>query len=136
MRFYFLAGPTLVEVSKQYPQVVGLPAMVPYLGFGFQQCRWGYRDIHDIVEVVANYRRAGIPLETMYTDIDYMDRRKSHGSYNVIDIKLTVSRPRRQRSRPVPSRHAAPACFLPARPRPEVHPSGRPRPRSRLPSPF
>lgn len=74
--FYFMAGPTPIELAKQYAEVAGLPTMQSYWSFGFHNCRYGYQDTYEVAEVVYNYSSAGIPLETMWTDIDYMDRRR------------------------------------------------------------
>ncbi|KAF4978132.1 hypothetical protein FZEAL_5430 [Fusarium zealandicum] len=74
--FYFVAGPSPREVAKQYAEITKLPLMVPYWGLGYHQCRYGYRDVYEVAAVVANYSVNNIPLETMWTDIDYMDRRR------------------------------------------------------------
>lgn len=63
---YFVSGPTPVEAAQQYSEVVGKSAMMPYWGFGFHQCRYGMRDVYEVAEVVANYSKANIPLETMW----------------------------------------------------------------------
>ncbi|KAF9043930.1 alpha-glucosidase [Panaeolus papilionaceus] len=76
--FYFLAGSTSdpTELARQYAQVAGLPTEQPYWSFGFHQCRFGYYDYVDVAGVISKYAAANIPLETMWTDIDYMDRRR------------------------------------------------------------
>lgn len=74
--FYFVAGPKPLDVARQYAEIAGLPVMQPYWGLGFHQCRYGYQDVYNVAEVVYNYSVAEIPLETMWTDIDYMDLRK------------------------------------------------------------
>jgi alpha-glucosidase len=69
---YFYAGPTQPEVTNQHLTITGLPALQQYWGFGFHQCRWGYENWTVVESVVDNYAKFGIPLETIWTDIDYM----------------------------------------------------------------
>lgn len=65
--FYFLAGPGPYDVAREYSEISQKPAMMPYWGFGFHQCRFGYGSVEEVAAVVANYSKANIPLETMWT---------------------------------------------------------------------
>jgi len=71
--FYIFTGGTPEDAVNQYTKLVGKPYMPPYWALGFHQCRYGYRTVETIEQVVENYTIADIPLETIWTDIDYMD---------------------------------------------------------------
>ncbi|OKL62330.1 putative alpha/beta-glucosidase agdC [Talaromyces atroroseus] len=75
--FYFLSGPAPADVARQYAGVVGTPTQQSYWTYGFHQCKYGYRDVMWVADVVYNYSQASIPLETMWTDIDYMNLRRT-----------------------------------------------------------
>ena len=69
---YIFSGSSPKEVVKQYTNVVGKPMMLPYWSLGFHNCKYGYTGLTQVQEVVAGYEAAGIPLDTQWMDIDYM----------------------------------------------------------------
>jgi alpha-glucosidase (family GH31 glycosyl hydrolase) len=73
---YVFSGSTPAAVVDQYTQIVGRPTMMPYWSLGFHNCKYGYESIWQVEQVVANYSAAGIPLDTQWMDIDYMQNYK------------------------------------------------------------
>jgi alpha-glucosidase len=68
---YFMAGPSPFDVAREYSEITRKAAMMPYWGFGFHQCRHGYESVEEVAGVVANYSKANIPLETMWTGMSF-----------------------------------------------------------------
>ena len=71
--YYVFVGSSPKQVVSQATTVFGKPAMVPYWSLGFHNCRWGYKNLDQVKEVVANYSAAKIPLDTQWVDIDHME---------------------------------------------------------------
>ncbi|KAI0004052.1 glycoside hydrolase family 31 protein [Xylariaceae sp. FL0662B] len=70
---YFYQGPNQDQVTKSYQKsAIGLPAFQQYWTFGYHQCRWGYDNWTQLQDVVDNFAKFDIPLETIWSDIDYM----------------------------------------------------------------
>ena len=79
--FYFIAGPSQLDIMRQYAQIVGLPARQPFWAFGLHMCRWNRDDDkgewgtpEGVWEIVQKMKEAGVPLETIWSDLDYMDK--------------------------------------------------------------
>ncbi|KLJ06112.1 alpha-glucosidase [Blastomyces silverae] len=70
---YFYSGPSQPEVTRSFQlSTIGLPPLQQYYTFGFHQCRWGYKSWTELEEVVSNFEKFEIPLETIWSDIDFM----------------------------------------------------------------
>ncbi len=64
------------DIVKQFRALIGRSYIPPKWAFGYGQSRWSYMDEDEIREVVKAHREAGIPLDSVYLDIDYMERYK------------------------------------------------------------
>ena len=76
MDVYVIEEDTPEAIVKEFRRIIGRSYIPPKWAFGFGQSRWSYMSEDEIREVVANYRNAGIPLDSVYLDIDYMDHYK------------------------------------------------------------
>jgi alpha-glucosidase len=72
LRHYVAVGP-LPRLVTRYGELTGRPPLPPRWALGYHQCKWGYRDEHDIREVAAGFRTDRLPLSAVHLDIDYMD---------------------------------------------------------------
>lgn len=73
---YIITGTDVKDIVKQFRRLIGRSYIAPLWAFGYGQSRWGYRNEADIRTVVNKHRELGIPLDSVYLDIDYMERYK------------------------------------------------------------
>ncbi|MGN1140710.1 MAG: TIM-barrel domain-containing protein, partial [Oliverpabstia sp.] len=73
---YLITGTDVKDIVKQFRHMVGRSYIAPLWAFGYGQSRWSYMNEDEVREVVKRYRELGIPLDSVYLDIDYMERYK------------------------------------------------------------
>ena len=73
---YEITGESAYDIVKQFRAFIGRSYIPPKFAFGYGQSRWGYKTAEEFREVVRRHREAGIPLNMLYMDIDYMDHYK------------------------------------------------------------
>jgi alpha-glucosidase len=75
LKFIF-GGANPREAIEKYHRYVNGWALHPFWSSGWHQSRWGYKSSQELLEVVANYTKYNLPLDVMWSDLDYMDSRK------------------------------------------------------------
>ena len=69
---YIIKGTSINHIIQSYHMIIGNPIPIPFWALGYQQCRWGYVGINRLKEVYNNFTLHKIPLDVLWTDIDYM----------------------------------------------------------------
>jgi alpha-glucosidase (family GH31 glycosyl hydrolase) len=69
--YIFYPG-SAIEVIKQYQELVGRPYLIPRWSMGYHQCRYGWRTLSKVKDVVSKFEQNDLPLDVVWADIDYM----------------------------------------------------------------
>ena len=80
----FVFADTPDELTREYHDIVGYPVLTPMWALGWHQCKWGYKSTQELMDVKKNYEFYNLPLDTIWSDIDYMDAYKDF-TYDPVD---------------------------------------------------
>jgi alpha-D-xyloside xylohydrolase len=69
--YYFLYGPEPDQAIAAYRALTGAAPMFPRWAWGFWQCRERYSTQQQLLDVVAEYRKRGVPLDGIIQDWQY-----------------------------------------------------------------
>ena len=79
-----IGGSSPEELISQYHTYIRKWNIPPFWGLGWHQCRWGYNNLNLLQDVLENYDKYKIPLDVIWTDIDYM--------YQYLDFSIDEQR--------------------------------------------
>ena len=74
MDYWITAGDTPASIEEHFADAVGKVPMMPEYGLGFWQCKLRYYNQQQVLDVAAEYRRRGIPLDVLVIDYYHWPR--------------------------------------------------------------
>jgi alpha-glucosidase (family GH31 glycosyl hydrolase) len=77
INYFITFGDTPEEAISEIHKIIGRPIIPPFWGFGWHQCRWGYKTTKDLENVLKNYMKYDIPLDGIWTDLDFLQNNKN-----------------------------------------------------------
>lgn len=106
---FIILNSNLQNVTAEFINLIGKPTMVPEWALGWHQCRYGYNDSRLVSDVVTKFIEYQLPLDAMWTDIEYMDMYKdfSVSQKNFPDLNTLIAGWKKQNIRYVPILDAA-----------------------------
>ncbi|XP_072180354.1 sucrase-isomaltase, intestinal-like [Diadema setosum] len=84
--FWVFTGPSPEEVIQQYTEIVGRPVIPPFWALGMQIGRADWQSVAEMQEVVDRNVAAGIPLDAIYSDVNYMKDFKTF-TYDTVNFE-------------------------------------------------
>lgn len=61
------------EVTQRYHDLIGYPVLTPMWALGWGQSRRGYNNTTVLQDVTKGYEDNNLPLDSLWSDMDYMD---------------------------------------------------------------
>ena len=77
INYFITFGDTPEEAISEIHRIIGRPVLPPFWGFGWHQCRWGYKNTKDLENVFNNYNKYDIPFDGIWTDLDFLSNNKN-----------------------------------------------------------
>ena len=69
--YYFMFGPAADDVIRDYRELTGAAPLMPKWLWGFWQCKERYQTQKEMIGIVSEYRKRGVPLDGIIQDWQY-----------------------------------------------------------------
>lgn len=73
---FVLLGPSPHDVFQQYTKLTGVGNLPQLFSLGYHQSRWNYMSQEEVIEVVDEFDKNELPLDTIWLDIEYTDGKR------------------------------------------------------------
>ena len=73
---YITSDTNYYRNHKKIADILGYSIMPPLWAMGYHQCRWGYKDENDAMEVEKKFNELNIPFDCFWFDIEHTDEKR------------------------------------------------------------